>query len=726
MRCGAGRGRRRMRAYAARRRPEGTLNDPVDPPVAPVEPVESEHHGERRVDPYHWLRAANWREAMDDPGQLPGAIREYLEAENAYAEAVTAPSRPLREELVAELRGRIREDDASVPAPHGPWAYYLRYREGGQHPLVCRRPRDADAGDETILLDGDAEAAGRDYFRLVAAEHSPDHRLLACAFDFSGAETCSVRVRDLADGAWLETAIEAAQGDLVWAADGRWLFYTLLDEAHRPRWVRRRNVATGADEPVYEETDPGFFVGVDDTESGRFVLIGSRDPETTEIRAVPAQRPTTAPRCLLPREPGLEYAVTDHGDRWLILTNAGGADDYRIVTAPLDDPAGGAWTELVPHRPGVLVDSVLAFRDHLVRLEVAEALPRIVVRRWADGAEHTIAFDEDAHDLDLVPGYEYATTTLRLAYSSLATPERVYDYDMDAGTRVLRKAEEIPSGHDPARYVTRRLAATAPDGASVPISLCHHRDVEPGPGTPLLLHAYGAYGLSELPAFSPHRLSLVNRGFVYAIAHVRGGREKGDGWYRAGKLGAKDNSFGDCIACAEALIGDGWTGSGRIALHGGSAGGMLVGVAVNRRPELFHAAVAEVPFVDVLNTMLDAGLPLTPPEWPEWGNPIEDADAYRTIRGYSPYDNVRAQAYPHLLVTAGVSDPRVTYWEPAKWVARLRATKTDDNLLVLRTNMSAGHGGAAGRFDHLEEIAFRYAFLLQVFDRLDAQPLPGA
>ncbi len=703
------------------------MTTPDQPPVAPVEPVESVHHGHRRTDPYAWLRADNWREAMSDPAQLPDAIRAYLEAENAWAEAALAPAQALRDRLYHELRGRIREDDRGVPLPHGPWQYFARYREGGQHPLVCRQPRDARPGvEETILLDGDAEAEGRDYFRLVAAVHSPDHRLLACAFDTTGAERCSVRVRDLERGEWLATAIEDAQGDLVWSADSDRLFYTVLDPEHRPRWVLRRDLADGADTSVYEETDPGFFVGVDDTESGRFVLIESRDPETTETRVIPADRPDQPPRCLVAREPGVEYSATDHGDRWVILSNRDGADDYRVVSAPLDDPAPQQWAELIAHRPGVLLQDVLVFRDHLVRLEIADALPRIVVRRWSDGAEHTIGFDEPAHDLDLVPGYEYATTTLRFGYSSPATPDQVHDYDMATGERALRKTQDIPSGHDPANYVVRRLHATAPDGETVPISLFHHRSVAPDAETPLVLHAYGAYGLSELPAFSPHRLSLVNRGFVHATAHVRGGKEKGDAWYRAGKREHKENTFGDCIAAAEALITDGWTGTGRIALHGGSAGGMLVGAVTNRRPELFHAAVADVPFVDVLNTMLDPDLPLTPPEWPEWGNPIEDEPAYRTLLAYSPYDNVRARDYPHLLVTAGVSDPRVTYWEPAKWVARLRALKTDDHLLLLRTNMSAGHGGAAGRFHHLEEIAFRHAFLLLVYERLQIEPLAAA
>jgi oligopeptidase B len=706
------------------------LSEPLTPPVAAIDPVETEHHGHCRVDPYAWLRAPNWREAMDDPAQLPEAIRDYLEAENTHAEAALAPARELRERLFEELKGRIREDDSTVPLPHGPWEYYVRYRQAaggtsGQHPLLCRRPRGSETG-EALLLDGDAEAEGHAYFQVRAAEHGPDHRRLACAFDFTGAERCSVRVRDLEREQWLGLAIEDAQGDLAWAADGRHLFYTVLDAEHRPRWVRRRNVVTGTDVLVYEEADPGFFVSVDDTESGRFVLIQCRDPETTEVHAVPADSPTTLPRCLRARERGVEYSATDHGERWVILTNAGGASDFRIVTAPIDDTRPEAWEELVPHRPGALIESILVFRDYLVRLELADALPRIVVRAWADGAEHTIAFDEAAFDLDLVPGYEHDTHSLRFTYSSPATPEQVFDYDMAARTRALRKEQEIPSGHDPARYRVHRVEALAADGESVPVTLLHHRDVEPGPETPLLLSAYGAYGISQLPAFSPHRLSLVNRGFVHAIAHVRGGREKGDGWYRHGKLAHKENTFGDCIAVAEHLAATGWTGEGRMALLGGSAGGMLVGAVINRRPELFHAAVADVPFVDVLNTMLDPDLPLTPPEWPEWGNPIEDAEAYRTLLAYSPYDNVAPQAYPHLLVTAGVSDPRVTYWEPAKWVARLRATRTDDHLLVLRTNMTAGHAGAAGRFDYLEEIAFRYAFLLQVFERLETAPLPAA
>ena len=695
------------------------------PPLAPQEPLEYRNHDHRRVDPYAWLRADNWREAMQDPQQLAGPIRAYLEAENDYAESVMAPTERFREHLFAELRGRIREDDSTVPLRDGAHAYFVRYREGGQHPLLCRQP--AAGGTEAVLVDGDAEAAGYDYFRLGAAEHAPDHRWLAYAVDTTGAESWTIRFRDLATGEDAPDAIHQARGDFAWAADGRTLFYTVLDADHRPKWVYRHVLGDDPanDALVYEEPDDGFFVGVDKTESRRFVLISTHDHVTTEVYAIPADAPETAPRLLLARETGVEYSATDHGDEWLLLTNRG-AEDFRIVRTPLDRPEARHWVDVVPHRPGHLIQDLLLFRDYLVRLVIIDALPVIVVRHLPSGSEHTVAFDEAGYDADIVPGYEYDTRTLRLTYSSFATPARVYDYDMATGKWTLRKEQEVPSGHDPADYVVHRLTATAHDGEAVPVSLFHHRDTTPGAETPLLLYAYGAYGLIDLPGFSPLRLSLVDRGFVYAVAHVRGGKDRGYRWYRDGKLERKPNTFRDTIACAEQLIAAGWTGTGRITLHGGSAGGMVVGAVLNERPELFHAAVADVPFVDVLNTMLDPSLPLTPPEWPEWGNPVSNADDYRTIASYSPYDNVREQAYPHMLVTAGVSDPRVLYWEAAKWVARLRTHKTDDNWLLLRTNMSAGHAGPGGRFDFLEEVAFRYAFLLMVYGYREATATASA
>lgn len=688
---------------------------PIVPPLAARRPREQQWHSHRREDPYAWLRDANWREAMVEPERLDPAIRSYLEAENAYAEAMLADVEPLREALVQELRGRIREDDSSVPAPDGAWAYYSRYRDGGQHPILCRCPR--DGGDEQILLDGDAEAEGSDYFRLGAAAHSPDHRYLAYAVDRSGAESFTLHIRDLQTGVELKETIQAARGDIAWANDGVSFLYTVIDDEHRPRWVYRHCLGepAAADTLVYTEQDPGFFLGVDRTESGRYLIIDSHDHTTSEVHWLPADRPDATPQCIAPRERDIEYSVSDWGDQWLILTNAEGAEDFAICQALIGDQGRAHWRPLVTHKPGRLIEGMLVFSDWLVRQELEDAESRIVIREMATGAEHVIDQPDPCVELGLIGGFEYQTDTLRFALSGFAEPAQVFDYNMRSGERMRRKIQEIPSGHDPSAYVSKRLMATAPDGESVPISLFHRRDLVPNAQTPLLLYGYGAYGISELPGFSPHRLSLVDRGFVYAIAHVRGGRERGYRWYRAGRMAQKRNTFSDFIACAKALIDAGYTGSGRIAIHGGSAGGMLIGAVINQRPALFHAAIADVPFVDVLNTMLDDTLPLTPPEWPEWGNPIEDASAYADIAAYSPYENIAPRPYPHLLVTAGVSDPRVTYWEPAKWVARLRAEGEPEGLLLLRTNMIAGHGGPGGRFQYLEEVALRYAFLLKVY-----------
>ena len=684
----------------------------IRPPLAMRRPITDTRHGVTRTDPYAWLRDAHWRDAMVDPARLDPAIRDYLEAENRYAESVMDPLEPLRQTLVSELRGRIREDDSSVPAPEGAWAYYSRYREGGQHALLCRWPR--DGGEEEVLFDGDREAAGTEYFRLGGAAHSPDHRYLAWASDRAGAESFSIRVRDLATGDDLDEVIHPARGDMAWANDGKTFLYTVIDDEHRPRWVYRHRVGMPAesDELVYTERDPGFFLGVDRTESGRYLLIDSHDHTTSEVRWLPADEPTAEPQLIAGRERDVEYSVSDHGDDWLILTNAGGAEDFCIARAPIGATGREPWTPLVAHRPGRLIEGMLVFADWLVRQELEDADSRLVIHELAKGEEHVIEQPDPCVEVGVMPGLEYETDMLRFAMSGFARPAQVFDYDMRHRERTLRKTQEVPSGHDPEAYVTRRLMATAPDGESVPISLFHHRDVQAGADTPLLLYGYGAYGISELPGFSPNRLSLVDRGFVYAIAHVRGGRERGYRWYREGRQAAKRNTFTDYIACAEALIEAGYTGAGRMAAHGGSAGGMLVGAVLNLRPGLFQAAVADVPFVDVLNTMLDPDLPLTPPEWPEWGNPIEDPEAYAGIAAYSPYDNVAPRPYPHLLVTAGVSDPRVTYWEPAKWVARLRSEGEPSGTVLLHTNMSAGHGGPGGRFQYLEEVAYRYAFLL--------------
>lgn len=688
------------------------------PPQAEARPVDITTHGDTRQDPFHWLRAEDWRAVMRDPSALAGDIRSYLEAENAYADAILADRADLRARLVAELRGRIKEDDSSVPAPDGPFAYASKHREGGEHPLLVRTPR--DGGAEEILLDGDALAAGKAYFRLAAAEHAPNHALVAYAVDETGGEAFTLRIRDLTTGEDLEDRVEDTSGRVVWSGDSRFVFYVRLDEEHRPARVYRHAVGTSAaqDVLVYAESDPGFFVSVSHTQSGCFILVDVHDHETSEAHLIPADAPETPPRLVAPRRTAEQYSV-DHGggvadDRLFILTNADGAEDFKIVTVPVEAPGREAWTDVVPHEPGRLILSITALAGHLVRLERRDGLPHIVVRRLADGAEHEIRFDEEAYSLGVVDGYEATTTTLRFTYSSMTTPARVYDYDMESRERVLRKEQEVPSGHDPSLYVTRRLHARAADGEEVPITVLHRRDLALDGTAPMLLYGYGSYGITVPSAFLTNALSLVDRGFVYAIAHVRGGKDKGWRWYREGRREAKENTFTDFVAAAEHLIDAGYTAAGRIVAQGGSAGGMLMGVVATIRPDLFAGVVAEVPFVDVLNTMLDPTLPLTPPEWPEWGNPIEDGEAYRRIKGYSPYETVRPQPYPPLLVLAGLTDPRVTYWEPAKWVARIRAERTDDAVLLLRTNMEAGHGGAAGRFGRLEEIALIQSFALGV------------
>jgi oligopeptidase B len=480
-----------------------------------------------------------------------------------------------------------------------------------------------------------------------------------------------------------------------------------------------------ADEVVYEEADPGFFVNISTTQSGAYVLIEASDHETSEVWLLDRDDPRATPRLVTPRTPHLRYDVEHHGDQLILLTNADGAEDFKIMTAPAAMPDRANWRDLVPYRPGTMILFAVALARHLVRLEREDAKPRIVLRHFDSGLEETIAFEEDTYSLGLSPGFEFDTDVIRYTYSSLTTPSEVTDYDLATGERTLRKRQEVPSGHDPALYVTRRLFATAPDGATVPVSLVHRREVERDGSAPCLLYGYGSYGTSMPASFRTNILSLVDRGFVYAIAHVRGGTEKGWRWYLDGKREKKTNTFSDFIACGEALIQAGYTTRGRIVAHGGSAGGMLMGAVANLAPDLFAGIVADVPFVDVLNTMLDKELPLTPPEWPEWGNPGEDEAAFRTILAYSPYDNVKVQAYPPILALGGLTDPRVTYWEPAKWVARLRAAMTGGGPILLKINMEAGHGGASGRFDRLEEVALVYTFAIkavQGFGRADQDP----
>jgi oligopeptidase B len=685
------------------------------PPVARKDPKRIEQLGRIRVDDYAWMKDEDWQQVLRDPKTLRVDIREHLEAENAYTRAMLASTDGLQAALFAEMKGRIKEDDASVPSPDGPWEYYSRYVIGAEHPVHARRPRGSQTGEE-ILLDEDALAKDKAYFQVGAASHSPDHALFAWAADEQGSEYFTIRLKDLASGQEVGAPIESAYGDFTFSPDSRYLFWIWRDENARPAKVYRRPARGGEDVLVYEEADDGMFLGVGTTADDSHILIHVGNQETTELWLVPAADPTAAPIVAEPRRVGVKYELDHWTDRWVIRTNNDGAVDFKLSVSEAEVPVKASWRDWIAHEPGRYITGFAAYAGHLVRAERVNALDRLVVV-GRNGETHEIGFEEDAYALHLEGGYEYATSTTRFVYQSPTTPRQTFDYDLQSRARTLRKTQEIPSGHDPARYVARRLYATARDGQQVPITVLLLKDTPLDGSAPVLLYGYGSYGHAMEPSFSIRSLSLVDRGWIWAVAHVRGGSDKGWGWFLDGRRETKTNSFTDFIACAEHLIGEGYGAEGRIAAYGGSAGGMLMGAVANLRPDLWGAIVAAVPFVDVLNTMSDVTLPLTPPEWPEWGNPIEDAEAYDRIAGYSPYDQVKAQAYPPVLATGGLSDPRVTYWEPAKWVAKLREQTTGEAPVLLKINMDAGHGGASGRFDFLKEIALDYAFAIWAVDK---------
>jgi oligopeptidase B len=692
-------------------------------PSAPRRPHSFTTHGITVVDDYAWLKDANWQEVLRDPSILDDDIRKYLEAENAYTESLLGHTAGLQKTLVKEMRGRIKEDDSSVPASDGPYAYLRKFRDGGEHEMYGRCPR--DGGEIEIVLDGDKLAADHEYFKFGGSRHSPDHKLEAWSADIKGSEYFTIRVRDWANGTDHDDMVEVTDGAVVWNAASTAFYYVKLDDNHRPMQVWRHRLGTRQSDDVliYKEQDFGWFTHIHESATGRFCVIAGGDHETSEQRLIDLVDESAKPRLVAAREEGVQYSLADRGDELFILTNADGAIDFKIVTAPLAAPERANWRDLIPHRQGVHILDIELYAHHLVRLERANALPSIVIRDLGNGDEHAIAFDETAYSLDTMGGYEFDTTNVRFSYSSMTTPSEVYDYDMASRSRTFRKRQEIPSGHNPADYVTTRIMAKSHDGAEVPVSILHRKDLVRDGHAPLLLYGYGSYGMAMPASFSANRLSLVDRGFVYAIAHIRGGADKGWGWYLDGKRAKKTNSFDDFAASARALIDAKYTGIKRIVGHGGSAGGMLMGAVANRAGELFAGIVAEVPFVDVLNTMLDDTLPLTPPEWPEWGNPIESETDFKTILSYSPYDNIAAKDYPAILAMGGLTDPRVTYWEPAKWIARLRATMRSGGPVLLRTNMGAGHGGASGRFHRLDEVAIAYAFALWAVglaDRADA------
>ncbi|PLW76995.1 S9 family peptidase [Cohaesibacter celericrescens] len=691
-----------------------------DAPRAEQRDHRTSNHGIEMTDDYAWLRADNWQEVMHKGRDvLPDDIEAYLEAENGYTNKEMADTEALQAALFEEMKGRIKEDDSSVPSPDGPYAYNSRFVQGGQYPLIVRTPR--EGGDETILFDGNKEAEGQAFFRLAATAHSPDHRKMAWAVDTKGSEYFTIRVRDLETGTELEDHLEETTGGAVWSADSTHLYYTWLDENHRPCKVFRHKIGTpqSADDLIYEESDAGFFVGIGKSQSGNQIIVDCHDHETSEVYLIDAKDNAAKAKLIAARENGVEYSVDEGMGVLYILTNADGAEDFKLVTTTPTQSGRAHWQDLVPHESGRLLLNHGVFQNHLVWMERLNGLPRIQIRNLTTGVQHAIAFEEEAYSLGFAGSLEFETDTIRFTYSSMTTPSRVYDYNMSNRSRTLRKEQEVPSGHNSDDYVTRRLFAKGHDGVAVPVTLLYRKDTPLDGSAPCLLYGYGSYGISIPASFSTVALSLVDRGFVYAIAHIRGGKEKGFAWYKDGKRDKKTNTFKDFISAGEFLVEEGFTSRGKIVAEGGSAGGMLMGAVANMAPSLFSGILALVPFVDVLNTMLDDTLPLTPPEWPEWGNPIASEEDYKSIAAYSPYDQVSPQAYPAILAVGGLTDPRVTYWEPAKWVAKLRELRTDDNLLLLKINMGSGHGGASGRFDRLKETALEYAFALKISGKLN-------
>ncbi|NUQ35290.1 MAG: S9 family peptidase [Planctomycetaceae bacterium] len=670
----------------------------ISAPVAEKIPHDVTLCNDKRIDEYYWMRE------RDNP-----KVIAHLEAENAYTKAMIAHTDKLREEMFQEMKARVKETDLSVPVFHGGYYYYQRDEAGKQYKVNCRKKGSLDAPEE-ILLDQNKLAEGHEYFSLGMFVVSPDHQLAAYSVDMKGDERYTLSVKEFASGKVYDDTIENA-GDLVWANDNRTFYYSLVDDVFRPYKVFRHRLGKTEDELIHHETDERFWLSLKKTRSQRFVLLGAGTFTSSECHIIDANDPEAKARCFLPREENHEYEIEHHGDHLYIRTNLG-AINFKLMRAPLGNWPKERWETVLPHRDDALLESVDFFEKYMVIHERANANQIMRVREIASGKDHAVQFPENVFSYSVAKNPEFGSTTFRVNYTSLVTPDSVFDYDIVNRKLELKKEQEIVGGYDRAKYTTERILGKAWDGAEVPISLVYRKDrFKKDGGNPCILDGYGSYGYANDPSFSNARLSLLDRGYVYALAHTRGGSDMGRQWYEDGKMMRKRNTFTDFIACAEKLIADKYTTNKKLGIWSGSAGGLLIGFCVNERPELFGAAVAAVPFVDVLTTMADETIPLTAAEWDQWGNPNKQ-EHYWYMKSYSPYDNVKKQAYPPMLVTAGLNDPRVMYWEPAKWVARMRAMKTDDNVLLFHVNMGAGHFGQSGRYGELMERALRFTFFV--------------
>ncbi len=673
------------------------------PPAAAIVPKDASVHGDERIDNYFWLRERDNEKVI-----------EYLHAENAYTDAMMQHTTALQEQLFGEIVARIKETDLDVPEKWGEYYYYKRTEAGQQYPIYCRKCGSME-GPEEILLDQNELAAGEDYFELGAFKISPDHNLLAFSTDTSGSETYTLQIKDLETGEILQDQIPNTYYSVQWASDNRTLFYSVLDEAKRPFKLLKHTIGAkaSADSEMFTEADDAYFLSLSKSRDGLYLFLQLASKTTTEVWFLHADHPGREFTLIHPRQLEMEYYADHHQGQFYIMTNED-AVNFKLMQVEADNPGKSNWREFIPHRPQTKISGFDLFAKHMAVYERESGLEQIRVLNLDDQSQHHIPFEEPAYSIAPARNPEFNTGLLRFHYSSLVTPDSVYDYDMAGRERTLLKQTKVLGGYDPTQFTTERIFAIAGDGAEIPISLVYKKGLRREGTNPLLLYGYGSYGVTIDPAFASMRLSLLDRGFVFAIAHVRGGGLLGRPWYDAGKLLQKKNTFADFIACAEHLIANKFTSKDKLAIYGGSAGGLLLGTVLNLRPDLFKVAVAKVPFVDVINTMLDASIPLTVTEYEEWGNP-NDKTFYDYMRSYSPYDNVAAKDYPDILVTAGLNDPRVQYWEPAKWTAKLRAHKTGDSVLLLKTFMGAGHAGSSGRYERYKDLAFDYAFIL---DRL--------
>jgi oligopeptidase B len=681
----------------------------AEPPQAPEIPHEIAEAGHTRNDPFFWLR----EKANPD-------VLKYLQAENRYTETALKPTEKLRDTIYHEMRRRIKEDDVSVPQKIGDYYYYSRTETGKQYAVHCRKKGSLEAREE-VILDENELAKGQKYFRIGILSVSPDHKLLAYSTDTNGGETYVIRIKILETGELLPDEIKNSSYSFAWANDNKTFFYDQLDDANRPYKALKHILGTSVnqDPTVYEEKDARFFLEIYKSRSEKFIFVSVESERASEVRFVDADHPEGEFTLIRPRENDLLYSVDHHGDRFFIVTNEN-AKNFKVVETPVASPDKEHWKDYLPYDPEVKVDAVDAFENHLVISERRNGLPAIRICDLKSGETHEINFDEPTYEVSLDRNPVFKTGIVRIDYSSFITPNSVIDYDMVSRRKELKKEAPVLGGYKKSDYASERVFAKADDGVEIPISLFYKKGFRKDGTAPLLLTGYGAYGISTDANFSSSTISLVDRGFVFAIAHIRGGGELGRTWYEDGKLLKKKNTFTDFVSCTQYLIDQKYAAPKRVAILGGSAGGLLMGAVMNMRPDLFTSVIAAVPFVDVLNTMSDPSLPLTVTEYEEWGNP-QDPKYFDYMASYSPYDNIEENQYPNLLVTAGLNDPRVSYWEPAKWVAKQRRLKHQNRILLLKTNMGAGHGGDSGRFDQLKEVAMEYAFAI---DTLHASSRP--